>query len=113
MTLTRFDQLTKEQLQERLCAPWTTKSLERSFSREFYDKPDPDGKQIYLIPGRDYKNIAPGTVLFSIFGERKVMGTDSVDDDTRGGYLAYGVIPSQEIAASAPERGKREIQLDT
>lgn len=34
--------------------------------------------------------LAEGTELFDIFGRAYKVGTDKIDDDTRGGFLAYG-----------------------
>lgn len=50
-----------------------------------------DGRVIRLLTPRELLRVPDGTVLTSILGERMVKGTDPIDDDTRGGYLAFGI----------------------
>ena len=51
-----------------------------------------DGRTIYLIKETDLRDIPKGTILHDIFGERAEVGKDDIDLDTRGGYLAYGIL---------------------
>ena len=51
-----------------------------------------DKRVIHLIHIDDYKSIPNGTVLTDIFGEDCIVGKDYIDLDTRGGYLAYGIL---------------------
>lgn len=43
-----------------------------------------------LITPAELDALPFGTELTSILGERVVVGTDRIDGDTRGGFLAYG-----------------------
>lgn len=49
-----------------------------------------EGSRIDLITPDELKEIEKGTVLYDIFGFPAVVGVDYIDDDTRGGYLAFG-----------------------
>ncbi len=51
-----------------------------------------DGRKIQLIHETELKEIKDGTVLTDIFGESHIKGEDEIDLDTRGGYLAYGIL---------------------
>lgn len=48
-------------------------------------------KKIQLLKPEELVCLPAGTVLYSIMGERVVVGTDYIDDDTRMGYIAYGI----------------------
>lgn len=55
----------------------------------------PDGsgffkEELYLITPAQLKSLSNGTTLTCIDGKRVVVGIDKIDDDTRGGFLAYG-----------------------
>ena len=50
-----------------------------------------DGSVIQLVTPAELKDLPNGTVLLDIFGEKVTLGVDVIDDDTRGGYLAYGL----------------------
>lgn len=52
----------------------------------------PEIGEIYLIPLYLYRHIPSGIKLVTVNGEMVEAG-EHLDDDTRGGYLAYGVIP--------------------
>lgn len=62
-----------------------------------------DGKTLYLCPEVEFDRVPNGTAMCSISGERVVKGRDPIDNDTRGGYLAFGVLvtPHQEVQESA------------
>lgn len=51
-----------------------------------------EGKDITirLIKPEELETLVAGTVLYSIFGKRYVIGQDRIDGDTRCGFLAYG-----------------------
>jgi hypothetical protein len=51
-----------------------------------------DGRVIDLIAANDLDAVPDGTPLLSIMGKPAVKGVDKIDTDTRGGFLAYGVI---------------------
>ena len=56
-------------------------------------------RTIQLITPEQYRTLEMGTKLIDIFGETKVKSPNSddpnspnyIDQDTRGGYLAYGL----------------------
>jgi hypothetical protein len=50
------------------------------------------GKVIYLVTPEEFAKLPKGTPLLSINGREVVKGIHYVDGDTRGGYLAYGVL---------------------
>lgn len=50
------------------------------------------GQRLELIRPSELATLPGGTTLMSIAGERVVVGVDSIDGDTRGGWLAYGYI---------------------
>lgn len=41
-----------------------------------------------------------GVELVSINGERKVIGSDHIDTDTRGGFTAYGIPETVPVGTS-------------
>lgn len=51
------------------------------------------GKTIGLVHVDDLPNIPVDTLLLSVYGHPAVVGAEDsdIDDDTRGGYLAYGL----------------------
>lgn len=57
-----------------------------------------DGTRLRLITPEDYLSLPEGTALRSILGETVIIGTDYIDNDTRGGYLAYGLVLDQSEA---------------
>lgn len=52
-------------------------------------------EDLLLIPLSMFDCVPDGAVLTSIMGDKKVKGKDYIDNDTRGGLLAYGVVPTQ------------------
>lgn len=51
-----------------------------------------DGRIIELITPTELSELQNGTEVVSISGETKVVGVDYIDDDTRFGFLAYGIL---------------------
>jgi hypothetical protein len=49
-----------------------------------------DGSMIQLIKPDYFSTLPNGTVLDCINGKEYTKGVDDIDDDTRGGYLAFG-----------------------
>lgn len=49
-----------------------------------------DGRVIQLITPDTLKNLDKGTKLICINGSTYTVGVDVIDDDTRGGLLAFG-----------------------
>lgn len=52
---------------------------------------------LMLIPGRLLLRLPRGLRVTSIDGEELVVGRDRIDDDTRGGSLAFGVFPAKAV----------------
>ena len=50
---------------------------------------------LWLLRPEHLPQIPDGTVLVSIQAETAIVGVDQIDDDTRGGYLAWGVLDAQ------------------
>ena len=51
-----------------------------------------DGRTIVLQTPAEFSTLPNGTILYDIFGERYVKGQDYIDNDTRGGHLAFGLL---------------------
>ena len=51
----------------------------------------PDGTTTNLLTPEEYQDLPDDIVLISISGEKKIKGVDYVDQDTRGGFLAWGL----------------------
>ncbi len=45
---------------------------------------------IYLLTPDQLEALPKGTRLYTITGEEEIVGVDSIDDETRGGFTAYG-----------------------
>lgn len=58
---------------------------------------------IYLIPSYLYRHIPSDIKLVTVSGDIVKAG-EHLDDDTRGGYLAYGVIPEPPKDPAVVER---------
>lgn len=69
-------------------APWELDAKPNIF------KPSEDqpGIIIELVTPQEFASLPDGTALISISGSVHIKGRDYIDDDTRGGMLAYGVI---------------------
>jgi hypothetical protein len=51
------------------------------------------GRNLWLLTMAELEQVPDGTLLDCIIPSKEaVKGKDPIDDDTRGGYLAYGVI---------------------
>lgn len=50
---------------------------------------------LYLCPIAEFDDLPDGIALHSISGLVAVKGRDDIDKDTRGGFLAYGIIPGK------------------
>lgn len=57
------------------------------------DAPDP----LWLLTPAEYERVPDGATLVCISGERKVKGTDYIDQDTRFGCIAWGFLDSQIV----------------
>ena len=51
--------------------------------------------ELYLCPIVQFGNLPDGIALWSISGSVHVKGRDYIDDGTRGGLLAFGIIPGR------------------
>jgi hypothetical protein len=58
-----------------------------------------DESGLLLIPGKLYDQIPDGTKLTCISGQTVIKGKDSIDDDTRGGLIAYGVFATDKLTS--------------
>lgn len=50
---------------------------------------------LWLLTVAELEVTPPGTVLTSIMGNKKTVGQDYIDTDTRFGYTAYGLFSTQ------------------
>ena len=50
-----------------------------------------DGHTIWLLTEKEFETLPNGTKLISILGEVVTKGIDTIDMDTRGGYIAFGL----------------------
>ena len=48
--------------------------------------------KLSLVTPAELKTLPTGTVLYDIFGVHHVVGEDDIDEDTRGGFTAFGVL---------------------
>jgi hypothetical protein len=66
------------------------------------------GRVLRLLHESELSNVPSGTVLTYVDGSTGVVGTDAIDGDTRGGFLACGVFVDIQAAPSpALEQGER------
>jgi hypothetical protein len=50
-----------------------------------------EGEYISLLTPEEFARLPNGVTVISIFGKEYVKGRDYIDDETRGGRLAFGV----------------------
>ena len=50
-----------------------------------------DENSLWLFTMPEFNLLPDGIELESINGEKKIKGKDYIDDDTRGGHIAYGI----------------------
>ena len=50
---------------------------------------------LFLCPESQWSQVPDGIALTSISGDVKVKGRDHIDQDTRFGMLAYGIVPGK------------------
>ncbi len=60
---------------------------------------------LWLLTPAEFGWLPDGTTLICIDGHRVVKGVDSIDQDTRGGYLAFGLLESQIILEKEKKNG--------
>ena len=60
---------------------------------------------INLITPQQFDSLPNGTVLRNIFGERKIKGSDYIENETRAGFLSVGFTAGDLLPAN--------LQLDT
>lgn len=62
--------------------------------RSYWSAKDPE--KVYLLTVDELNSLPEGTVLSSGFTTKKfIIGKDAIDNDTRGGFTAYGFLESQ------------------
>lgn len=67
-----------------------------------------DKDHLWLLKPDELELIPDGTTLVCINGTTKVVGQDYIDNDTRGGLLAYGLRESQLPPFNPSFRGEWE-----
>ena len=55
-----------------------------------------EDKAIWLLTPEEFAALPDGTVMTDIDGEKATKGTDEIDNDTRFGHLAYGLVKGQK-----------------
>lgn len=53
-------------------------------------------KTLWLLTTDEFAALPDGTVLTCIDGETAIKGKDFIDNDTRFGHMAYGLVKGQE-----------------
>ena len=61
-----------------------------------------DGRSLTLLMPKELEALPDGARLVCIDGTEVVKGQDKIDDDTRGGYLAYGVLDNAQRNPPCP-----------
>ncbi len=56
---------------------------------------------LWLLTRDEFDMVPDGTVLVGISGQRKTKGVHYIDQDTRAGYIAWGLLDSQLPAVSS------------
>ncbi len=56
---------------------------------------EPDKEVLWLLTPMELEVTPKGTILTSIMGNKKIVGHDYIDTDTRGGYTAFGMTEDQ------------------
>jgi Uma2 family endonuclease len=51
-----------------------------------------DEPPLYLLTPEEFEQLPDGIELICISGETVIKGKDHIDDDTRAGRLAYGIV---------------------
>ena len=62
-----------------------------------------DGRSLALLMPKELEALPDGARLVCIDGTEVVKGQDKIDDDTRGGYLAYGVLDNAQRNPPCPD----------
>lgn len=71
-------------------AKWTVTPPTFKWGNEDREPVLAEGTELSLITPEELTTLNEGTELFDIFGRAYKVGTDKIDDDTRGSFLAYG-----------------------
>lgn len=78
--LSNISELSKEELEMLKFRPYTING----------------GPSIMLIPKTFFPFIPKGTEVFSIYGDKLVLGKNYIDMNPVDGYILYGVVPKEE-----------------
>jgi hypothetical protein len=70
---------------------------------------------LWQLTPEEFKNAPDGTVLWDITGLRHIKGKNYIDQDTRYGYIAFGVLDNPAALGASTSRdnrhqGNHEIQ---
>ena len=63
-----------------------------------YTNGNPWSGDLWLLTVTELHAIPDGTVVTSIMGNTKVKGLDEIDEDTRFGYVAWGLFSPQFLS---------------
>lgn len=66
---------------------------------ESFDPNEPlphEGETIILLTPTELERVPDGVAVLNIFGREFIKGVDRINNDTRGGYLAYGTLTGDE-----------------
>ena len=77
----------------RLLAPTAEVLDELGFGHWDEDSP------LRLIPAGQWHRVPNGVVVQSISGDNKMVGRDHISTGTRCGYLAWGLVPGDQLVA--------------
>lgn len=69
--------------------------VEVPFAPESYIRQNSWKDDLWLLTPMELEVTPKGTIVTSILGDRKIVGHDYLDKDTRFGYTAYGLYPYQ------------------
>lgn len=58
-------------------------------------KEDEEGPFLWLVPQSHFDQVPDGAAMVSITGDVKIKGVHDIDQDTRGGFLAFGFFGPQ------------------
>ena len=70
-----------------------------------------DGRSLTLLMPKELEALPDGARLVCIDGTEVVKGQDKIDDDTRGGYLAYGVLDNAQRNPPCPDCATLEAEV--
>jgi hypothetical protein len=85
--------------------PFVPRYFTERFASETKDKDEEDTARVWLLTPLEFDDLPNGTKVTSFFANAAgvkrtlIKGTDDIDQDTRGGYMAFGLLKSQFAVA--------------